>query len=179
MKTNIVSITTETNDIPEIIQGSKLSTNLWFSGCGHNCKGCHNQELQNRQSGLSLSDIYQELKNRRQLTDWVVLTGGDPLFSKNVVDLYKIIKIAYQFNYKIFVYTGYTYKEIEFFINCYKSNRYYIDYIKCGKYIKELKNNDYIFASTNQELYDAEGNCIYYYDQEKEEIINTLNQKDR
>lgn len=174
MKTSIMTITTEINDIPDIIQGSKLSSTIWFTGCKHNCKNCHNLNLQIKQSGFLLSNIYQELKNRRELTDWVVLSGGDPLYDINKSITNQIIKIAHQFNYKIFIYTGYKYDNIKKFIDSIKNDGYNIDYIKCGKYIEELKNDNYIFASINQKLYNDKGNCVYYYDNEKEEIINTL-----
>ena len=165
MKTSIRTITTETNDIPEFISDSRLSVTIWFTGCEHNCKDCHNKQLQQQCKGLILNEIKEILEQRKDLISWIVLMGGDPLYSNNIYQTKILIEIAKELEYKIMIYTGYEYNEIE---------KLDVDYIKTGRYIKNKYNKDYHFYSTNQKIYNKEGQCVYYYDENNNKIINLL-----
>lgn len=131
-----------------------------FVGCSHNCKGCHNVPLQKRETapvyklydmeGL-LSDLRESTKRNR--TDKVVLSGGDPLHPENI----EFVKEFLQQNteYKIVLYTGY---DIDFV----KEQGIKCDFIKCGKYDasqsqqSEKTGSRMVLASKNQILYDSE-----------------------
>ena len=168
IKTNVVFVNTEFNDIPKIISNTTISVNVWFSGCHGECKNCHNPELQIPCPGYTIEEIQKELTQRRSLCEWVVFTGGDPLMNYNIKTLKEICKIANVLNYKIMIYTGYEFEEIQheiFDIN--------MNYIKCGKYDDTQTNEDYIFGSTNQYLIDTKTNTKKYFYENDKIIINT------
>ncbi len=63
-------------DYPE-----RLSTIFFTSGCNFHCPYCHNPQLAQRNSDLSLLPeelIWEHLTIRKNLIDGVVITGGEP-----------------------------------------------------------------------------------------------------
>lgn len=171
MKTNIVNITTETNDIPIFLSPkSTMSVNLWFSGCDIGCKGCHNTALQIPREGLELEYVYSMLEKRKELFDWVVFIGGDPLYESNRNMCEKIAMKCKELGYKIFLYTGHMTSMASELISLDL-----VDYIKCGcydkKYDKKMYDKNYIYATINQKIIDSNGERVYYYDTYKNETI--------
>ena len=171
MKTNIVKITTETNDIPNFISNSTLSTTVWFSGCHGKCKNCQNYNLIIPTPDFTPLQLSAELTIRKQLTDWVVLSGGDPFWGDNKYTTAALIKTTKELGYNIYIYTGYEFDIIKDFLEK-RDMLKNIEYIKCGVYKEDLLNNDYLFASTNQSLYNNKGEKVYYFKNGK--IINNL-----
>lgn len=167
MKTNIKTLTIESNDIPHFLSNSTLSVTLWFTGCEHNCKGCQNKSLQEfDMNGLELDFIKKELEDRRILCDWVVLSGGDPYHQNNREILEIIATFSKKLNYKTFLYTGY---KIDKYIKC-------IDYFKTGKYVENDNIDQFYFASTNQELWCMKSfKKIYWFENGK--VYNLIGEK--
>ena len=145
-----------------------LAVVIYFTGCEHNCKDCHNPELQTPIINNIDNVIYkinQELS--RQHTNKLVLSGGDCLFDINIL-LVKNILLGIDKSVEVCIYTGYD-------IECVKDqNMSGFKYVKCGKFDYKLKqssikNDKYItFGSTNQKLYDQNYNLIsidgvYYF----------------
>lgn len=101
----------------DMLNGEGLRVVLWLSGCSHKCFGCQNMSTWDYNDGLefdddALNEIYNELEN-----DWcsgITLSGGDPLFEKNRVDVEKLVKsLKKDFpNKSIWCYTGYKYEEL-------------------------------------------------------------------
>ena len=62
---------------------------VYFSGCEHDCAGCHSFSLQNYNNGRRF-DTWDEVDKilsivcRLHRTDKVILSGGDPLAPKNI-----------------------------------------------------------------------------------------------
>lgn len=165
--TSIINITTQINDIPYFISNITISTNVWFSGCHGLCSGCHNKELHIQKEGLSSDLVKNELYKRKNISEWCLLIGGEPLF--NDINIYyssKVIEYSKKIGYKIFLYTGYDYKYVKEVLNNNIMKK--IDYIKTGKYIESLKkekfDNEYFYASINQKIIDKNGNIIYEYE---------------
>lgn len=143
-------------DYPDPISNAVL---IYFTGCCHNCKDCHNSNLQHYgdfeiNSEEIITQIKSELKKNR--TNKVVLSGGDPLHPLNI----NITKKILEQDFDTCIYTGYDFSYVkENSIRGFK-------FIKCGKYDKDLKQesrktDDYIsFGSTNQELYNQYFNLI-------------------
>ena len=92
MKTNIIKVNIEVGDVPSFLDGSNMSTNVWFSGCDIGCEGCHNSELKISRQKLELQTVKQMLKERREMTNWAVFMGGEPLLRKEWYELGKEVR---------------------------------------------------------------------------------------
>ena len=74
---------------------AKISTVIFSSGCNLRCGFCHNSELVNNtedERGISEKDIFAFLSSRKGLVDAVVLSGGEPLFQKDVIEFISLLK---------------------------------------------------------------------------------------
>lgn len=162
-------ITASFLDYPD---NESLSLVVYVLGCEHNCKGCHNPNLQNWNYDVGVAEFTLEefqkeinfLANKHH-TDKVVFGGGDPLYPKNIEFVKRFLNTT---KYDVCVYTGYG---VEYVIYHAVKN---FKFIKCGKYNIKLsqkpeKTDDYfILASKNQKLYDSNlelltKDGIYYY----------------
>ena len=173
-------ITSTFLDYPD---NESLAVILYIMGCDNNCINCHNPEFQDRNYNIGTKNesyyyiAYKIIKNCSLFkTNKIVISGGDPLYKENIEDTKKLIK---ELNF----YTPYCYDSLSFDVCLYtgKDIEYIkkldlpkVKFIKCGKYIEELKqkvikNDEYMqFASMNQELYDSDYNLLtknsrYYY----------------
>jgi len=92
-----------------VVDGEGLRTVIFFAGCPHHCKGCHNPESWNKENGkiMSIDEIVKEALN--PLTD-ITLSGGDPFFQANAVT--KIARQLKALGKNIWAYTGWTLEEI-------------------------------------------------------------------
>lgn len=93
-----------------IVDGEGLRTVIFFAGCSHFCKGCHNPSSWNINNGVevSLEEILKEVK-KNPLND-VTFSGGDPIYQ--VKELVKLAKEIKKLNKNIWCYTGYTIEEL-------------------------------------------------------------------
>ena len=56
-------------DTANMVNGTGIRTVIWFSGCPHHCKGCHNPESWDFNGGeYKNNDILLEEINRLQTT---------------------------------------------------------------------------------------------------------------
>lgn len=70
-----------------------LSAIIFLGGCNFNCPFCHNKELINPNSSLlTIEDVIEFLAERKDFLDSVCISGGEPLFQNNLVELLKKIK---------------------------------------------------------------------------------------
>lgn len=93
-----------------IVDGEGLRTVIFFAGCSHFCKGCHNPSSWNINNGVevSLEEILKEVK-KNPLND-VTFSGGDPIYQ--VKELVKLAKEIKKLDKNIWCYTGYTIEEL-------------------------------------------------------------------
>lgn len=101
----------------DMLNGEGLRVVLWVSGCSHHCKGCHNPQTWDINSGIkfdgnAMQTILEYLDN--DYIKGITFTGGDPLHINNRETIYEISKkIKDKFpNKDQWLYTGYTYEEI-------------------------------------------------------------------
>lgn len=157
--------------IPDTIaDGPGLRTSIYFAGCSHHCKGCHNQESWDFNQGKDYNR--DQLINEITNIDKVTLTGGDPLcqlsnFQSKLSELSDFVyhlKVSYNSN--IWLYTGYTF---EFLLEKYScsdpSDKWFfflseildhIDIIVDGKFIESLRDTTLKFrGSSNQRIIDV------------------------
>lgn len=122
----------------DLKNGEGVRAVLWVSGCDHYCKGCHNPQTWNKDSGIlfddkTLSEIYQELE--KDYVSGLTISGGDPLAPYNreeILNLLISVKSKYP-NKNIWCYTGYTYEEIK-----HLDHIKYMDVLVDGKYEESL-----------------------------------------
>ncbi len=149
-----------------MLNGEGLRVILWLSGCNHQCRGCHNPETWNKESGILFDDsAKQELFSQLQkdYIDGVTLTGGDPLYEENREELFELAKeIKETFPSKtIWLYTGYTKKQIESTPSMKKIVDL-IDVLVDGKFVEDLSDSTlHWIGSSNQNIIQINKEAIY------------------
>lgn len=135
-------------------------------GCDNNCPGCQNPLLRNPEYSNGTREITKEdlvseiiLQCNRNMTNKVVLSGGDPLFPGNI-ETTKYILEKLGKTHDICVYSGHD-------VNYAKLNGIKgFKFLKVGYYDQQnsriSRKDDYeiVFASPNQELYDENYNLV-------------------
>lgn len=138
-----------------IVDGTGLRATIFFAGCPHRCKGCHNPESWNIGYGenYEIEEIMSEIRNNK-ITKGVTLSGGDPFFqTKEITPLAKQIKKE---GYNLWAYTGYLFEDIvknTLQRQLLKS----IDVLVDGKFEQENKDLTLAFrGSSNQRIIDVQ-----------------------
>lgn len=145
---------------PDVNNGLGCRVTLWVSGCAHKCKGCHNYQTWNFNTGKVFdNNIKEELFNVLKLPyiKGLTLSGGDPLCSYNdVLSLVKEVKEIFP-NKDIWLYTGYVMGEIHSF--GMQDILPYIDVLVDGKFdIDELDRGIAFRGSKNQIIWEKDDN---------------------
>lgn len=135
-----------------LVNGKGMRFVLFLAGCPHHCPGCQNMNLQAYDSGepLSVDAIFKKIEANMPIIDGVTLSGGEP-FEQDATELLKMVKSV---GLSVWVYTGYTYSELQ---ELSKTRSYinemltYIDVIVDGKFEKDLTEGAPRYVgSTNQ-----------------------------
>lgn len=138
-----------------IVDGVGLRATIFFAGCPHRCKGCHNPESWNTEYGVdySVEEIMSEIRTNK-ITKGVTLSGGDPFFqAKEIAPLAKQIKKE---GYNLWAYTGYLFEDILNDVNQMELLSF-IDVLVDGKF--EIENKDLTLAfrgSSNQRIINVQ-----------------------
>ncbi|UJZ87091.1 anaerobic ribonucleoside-triphosphate reductase activating protein [Heyndrickxia coagulans] len=93
-----------------VVDGEGLRTVIFFAGCPHFCKGCHNPRSWNIHNGteMPVEDVVAEVASN-PLTD-VTFSGGEPFFqAQEVCEVAKRLKALGK---NIWVYSGYTFEQL-------------------------------------------------------------------
>ena len=160
MKISVISIIESTS-----VDGPRLRTTVYCAGCGHRCKGCHNPQSWDINSGI-MTDV-DVLADRLLATgEDITFSGGDPMFQAEAfAELAS--KIKTQSNRNIWCYTGY---RIEQLLKNPKAMALLknIDVLVDGQFELALRDENLIFrGSSNQRLIDvqkslAKGEVVLY-----------------
>ena len=139
-----------------------LAVIVCMLGCDNCCKCCQNPDLKDylyKHSSVIEYSVDEFSSNilfecKRQRTNKVVFSGGDPLSKFNIDNVKEVLaKVGSELD--ICVYTGHS---VDY---CRDNNVKGFKYLKCGRFDinnfrKSYKNDDEMcFASPNQELYDS------------------------
>lgn len=161
-----------------IVDGSGVRVVVFFAGCKHDCKGCHNPESHSFDVGKPFDDEMQEqiaeYIRETPYIDGVTLSGGDPMYSaKDVTDF--VVRLRAELpSVTVWVYTGFTYEEIlqdEDMLGLLQLCDVLVD----GRFILEQKDVTlYYRGSRNQRIIDVQaslfsGNVILWKDDELDE----------
>lgn len=166
---NYVSITE-----PDINNGNGIRATIWFAGCSHHCKGCHNEWLQQYHLGKDISILYDDIQNifnTKSYLDGITLSGGDPLTqtTQSLNELYDFItwfKTKYP-NKNIWIFTGYVLEHLMDNNNEDDKLRLKIisecDFLVDGPYIESLRDLSLPFrGSSNQRIIDIDLNKFHF-----------------
>ena len=139
---------------PDVNNGLGFRVTIWVSGCVHHCKGCHNPETWDFNSGRDFTDddkekIFSLLE--KPYIKGVTFSGGDPLCSyKDVLSLARELKEKYP-NKDIWIFTGFEFKFVE---EHFGEILNYVDYMVDGKFVEEEKDISLAFrGSKNQNIW--------------------------
>ena len=149
MKISVISIIESTS-----VDGPGLRTTVYCAGCGHRCKGCHNPQSWDINSGI-MTDV-DVLADRLLATgEDITFSGGDPMFQAEAfAELAS--KIKTQSNRNIWCYTGY---RIEQLLKNPKAMALLknIDVLVDGQFELALRDENLLFrGSSNQRLIDVQ-----------------------
>lgn len=146
-------------DYESIVDGDGVRTVLFFSGCKHNCDGCHNPESHNFNAGKEFTEkvqneIFSHIESSPYISG-ITLSGGDCFF--NPIPVIKFLQLfRKRFPDKtVWGYTGFVLEEI--LLDKYRSKLFNMcDVIVDGKFEKDLNKPNLKFkGSTNQRIIDV------------------------
>lgn len=141
-----------------IVDGPGIRLTLFFQGCPHHCKGCHNPETWDYDftSDMSVKDIL-DLLDKDSLETGVTLSGGEPLSPCNFEEMFELVKELKKRNKNIWVYTGYVLEEaLKKYPELKENFLPYVDVIVDGPFILEKRDLLLHFkGSSNQRLIDV------------------------
>lgn len=147
----------------DIANGEGVRVVLWLSGCSHKCKGCHNPQTWNIDSGIQFDEkaekeLFEALD--KPYIAGITFSGGDPLHENNLEDVLNIInkiRILFGYDRTIWLYSGYTWDEV-----WEQDNKLRKEIVsKCdvfvdGRYEEEFRNVALKWCgSTNQRVIDV------------------------
>ena len=153
-----------------VANGTGIRVILWCSGCRIGCKGCHNKQTWDFNSGKLFDEkAKQELFKAldKPYIQGITFSGGHPLENENVEDVYLLLKeIKEKFPTKdVWLYTGYTWEQIfpTVCLDMFNVNNMYrksvvemCDVLVDGPYIEEQRDITLKFrGSKNQRLIDV------------------------
>lgn len=158
----------------DISNGIGVGVSLFVQGCSFHCYNCFNADTWDFNGGTEwtkeIEDKFIELANRPYVQR-VSILGGEPLHSKNLLEIYNLCrKIKDVFPKKaVWLYTGYIIEDFwtpteNIVTGEFNNNRMfrseilkYIDVLVDGRYINELKDISLKFrGSSNQRLIDVQ-----------------------
>lgn len=141
-----------------------MRVTIFFSGCSHDCPGCHNPLSHNFENGRPFTEELQtEIIDYIKMTPYisgVTLSGGDPMYSAAaIVPFAKRLKDECP-DTNIWIYSGFTFEEI---VQCDDMQEllYYCDVLVDGPFVFALKNPNLKYkGSTNQRTIDVKASIL-------------------
>lgn len=131
------------------VDGPGLRTSIYFAGCNHHCKGCHNPESWDLEGGelMSLPEIMDRVKEEGFN---VTFSGGDPIVQ--VGPLTELAKLIRQEGYNIWLYTGYTFEQLQQMPDASELLNY-VNTVVDGQFVQEKRDISLRFrGSSNQRI---------------------------
>lgn len=143
--------------IDSIVDGPGLRTVIWTQGCPHKCPFCQNPQTWSDDGGAEVPvDLVLKEIDNLEYQDGITFSGGDPMYQPHACA--KIAEYAKKKGYNIWVYTGYTYEELQ---KLNEKNPIYMEFLKYvdvlvdGRFENDKKDLNLLFrGSSNQRLID-------------------------
>ena len=143
------------------VDGPGLRTTLFFQGCAHKCKGCHNPQTHPFNTGTVYTAPYTDLiKNIEDnaISKQITFSGGDPLYQLTELDT--LVSVLEERGYHDFIlYTGFTVEEImdsKYFSTMRQTVLRVLPkmyYVICDPFLEEKKSLNLLYrGSSNQRI---------------------------
>lgn len=138
----------------DLNNGDGIRVSLWVTGCPIHCKGCHNKDIWNPQTGSpftrSTLDYLLNIFRCEKIDKNLSILGGEPLARYNVDTVTLVCKeFKKEFpNKTIWLWSGYDYEEVKDL-----EVMQYIDKLIDGRYIESLEKDTWR-GSNNQRIID-------------------------
>lgn len=162
------------SECPVLSATDGISYEISVCGCHFHCKNCQNPELQDFNNGEELTNnllnnIIEDIRKyyNKGLIDNIDIIGGEPLDQNRseFIAFLEIIKEKFP-KLGIWIYTGYEIEDIPDRILELS------DYIKCGRYIEELRNENGFKSKYGPSLITSNQYIIKCSDELKRRIKN-------
>lgn len=130
---------------------------IFFSGCPHRCKGCHNPETWDFSSGeeVSSDELYHRVLNSGGFIEGVTLSGGEPFQERHTWELLSLIDRLKSQGLTVWCYTGYLFEDLNEH-PLFSVLLHQIDVLIDGPYIEEEFDPELRFrGSSNQRIIDV------------------------
>lgn len=146
--------------IPDtIVDGPRMRTSIYLSGCFHGCKNCQNSNSWRKNCGEDIS--FDELIDKVKKYDHnrLTISGGDGLCYQylELIEFLKTLRKELP-DINIWLYTGYTIGELK----KDKLRSKVLDYINVlvdGKFEEKYKDKNLLFrGSSNQNIWEKDKN---------------------
>lgn len=142
-----------------------VSVTLFTQGCPHHCKGCHNPETWDFESGKEFTyEILQSViagLHANGIERSLCIMGGEPLCEQNAFLTLLVTKTVKEMspNTKVYIWTGYTHEKLKHSGDCHiKMCLELADYLIDGPYIEELRDITLAMrGSSNQNIIYLKG----------------------
>lgn len=137
-----------------LVDGPGVRYAIFFQGCEHACKGCHNPDTWDPRGGCEADTeaLAESILNDKYI-DGVTISGGDPFLQP---DALKDLLERLEQKMNVWVYTGFTFEQVWF---AHRNSKRYplhlIDVLVDGKFEESRKGNDLYRGSSNQRLIDV------------------------
>lgn len=144
------------NIVETVVDGPHLRTSIYFAGCDHHCKGCHNPETWEFNQGEDMTPLAVLEKIKEFGNKYITLSGGDPFYqSEEMYSLLKLIKENIP-DADIWCYTGFRFEELALNSSLIGAPLQYIDVLVDGPFVLELRDTNLLFkGSSNQRIIDV------------------------
>lgn len=126
---------------------------IWMQGCEKACRKCINPQFQDIKGGyeISFKTLFKKIKN--SIEDYgiegITFSGGEPLYQAKCLYMF-VKKIKRKLDIDIFMFTGFTYDELN---QVQKDIWDMCNIIVSGKYIYDRKcDTGHWLSSSNQKL---------------------------
>lgn len=143
-----------------LVDGDGVRVTIYFSGCLHNCEGCHNPLAHDFGNGrlfteLLQDEIIQYLKETPYI-DGITLSGGDPMFSADAITPF-VRRLREECpSVSVWVYSGFTYEQI-MENSARKDLLSLCDVLVDGRFVLALKRPNLRYkGSSNQRTIDVQ-----------------------
>lgn len=138
--------------------GPGVRSVLFLQGCRKNCKGCHNQQIQEHGKGTMVNiDNLIDFIDSKCCNKRITISGGEPLEQLESLDVF--VDELKKKGYEVCIYTGWDLKCVP------KSLLNKIDFIKTGGFVSNLRDSNIQYVgSTNQHMYSISKGSVVELD---------------
>lgn len=149
-----------------IVDGPGLRLVIFFQGCPHKCKGCHNPETWSKRGGYvrNIEEV-MDLVHRNPMIKAVTFSGGEPLAQSHAVaELAERLKAE---GYDLWLYTGYSWEILTRWLKDAENESirkilHNVDVVVDGNFQEDKKSLELKFrGSSNQRLIHVLSSITY------------------